>query len=584
MVFKKALFFLFFAGFVFVIIACQALGGQAGKPIVIIASPPSGSVYTVGEEVVVQSTATDPTGVVSVALLVDGQVVREDPSPVAQGQAQFSLIQSWIATNPGQHTLTVRATNTQGATADSAILITVREEGGQKPTSVISIATAVPLGTAAPATAAPPSIAPTGAPAQTTNGTPASTCVLSSKFVADLTIPDGTTFTPNAVFTKSWRVQNNGTCVWQNYELAFIEGTQMAASGLYPVPDTPPGATADLTVPMTAPATYGAYSGTWKIRNAAGQIFGTPLTVVINVPAPAATIAPSNTPPPTVAACSGKPNEFTFSASATTITAGQSVTLSWGAVTNASEVYLNGGEFSDEGVAAPGKRTVSPNETTEYRLQALCSKGGTAREKSVIVTVTAPAGNFSGNWVHNFGTMSITQNGNTVSGTYQNSFDGESGVLAGIVSGNVLTGTFTKNETLPIEFTLSNDGKRFTGNWNGSNSWCGARPGANFPNGCSYAGKFVTDNGDNSNCEMSLVRKDDHVTGTFCDGTLEGDITYNADRTILMGQSLSNGNSQSLTYYLFGYNALQFNGNWGSTNQWCGWRESMSAPEPCLYP
>lgn len=401
-----------------------------------------------------------------------------------------------------------------------------------------------------------------------------------------MTIPDGTIFVPNAVFTKTWRVLNNGSCAWDNYTLVFVSGSQMSASGLYPVPATQPGQTADLVVPMNAPSNYGAYTGNWRMRNSAGQLFGTNLTVVINVPSPATAVPPTHTPVPTATGCSGQPNDFAFTASATTINAGQSVTLNWTAVNNASAVYLSGGEFGPEpgqGVESPGNRTISPDSTTTYKLKAVCNNSGQTRDKTVTITVNAAVGNFAGQWVHNFGTMTLTQNGNTVTGTYHNDFDGGNGVLAGIVSGNVLTGTYTKNQTLPIQFTLSNDGKRFTGNWNTTNSWCGARPGQFFPDGCSYQGHFTTDWGAGPNCAMDLKRKDLAVTGTYCNGTLDGSLSYTNGLTILSGNWHS-GSSDTLKFYLFGYNALQFNGNWSGGNQWCGWRNGQSAPSPCLQP
>lgn len=607
MVRRFSLFSLIFAPLAFVIIACQALGGgQTSKPTVIIASPPSGSVYSVGEEVFVQSTATDPSGVTQVSLLVDGAVVRQDPSPVAQGQAQFSLIQSWVSAGVGQHNLTVRATNSQGATSDSGIIVNVKEQTAQQPTPVVSIATAVPLATPLPATDVPPPPLPTNAEATSVppvtvlvvtatpppatdvpaapTATTAPTCVINSKFVADLTIPDGTIFTPNAVFTKSWRVLNNGSCDWENFSLVFVSGTQMSAGGIYPVPNTPPGATADLTVPMNAPGNYGSYSGVWRLRNTAGQLFGTNLTVVINVPSPATAVPPTPTPPPTLAGCSGQPNDFTFVASQSTITAGQSVTLSWGAVNNASEVRLDGGEFSNEGVAAPGNRTISPNATTQYNLKAICNNSGQSRTKSVTVTVNAPVGNFAGQWVHNFGTMTLTQNGTVVTGTYQNSLEGGSGSLAGQVSGNVLTGTYTKVQTLPIQFTLSADGKRFNGNWNGTNQWCGARPGQSFPGGCSFAGSWNTQYGAGTPCGMNLTRKDNNITGTYCNGTITGAITYASSQTVLTGNYHIGGFSGTLQFFINGYNALQFQGNYDSSNAWCGWRDGSSTPSPCLAP
>ncbi len=149
MVRRTVIFSLIFALLGVVIIACQPSSTRATKPTVIIASPPSGSVYSLEEEVFVQSVSTDPAGIISVALLADGENVREDPSPVAQGQAQFSVIQSWKPTAPGEHTLTVRARNSQGATSEAGIIVQVQEGSASVPT-VVAIATPAQISTATP--------------------------------------------------------------------------------------------------------------------------------------------------------------------------------------------------------------------------------------------------------------------------------------------------------------------------------------------------------------------------------------------------------------------------------------------------
>ena len=79
----------------------------SSKPEVTIVSPPSGSIFHEGEDVAVQSTANDSKGIVRVELIVDGAVVRSDPSPAAQ--PKFTIIQTWKATQ-GSHTISVRST------------------------------------------------------------------------------------------------------------------------------------------------------------------------------------------------------------------------------------------------------------------------------------------------------------------------------------------------------------------------------------------------------------------------------------------------------------------------------------------
>jgi hypothetical protein len=105
-----------------------------------------------------------------------------------------------------------------------------------------------------------------------------------SVFVTDVTIPDGTQMTPGQTFTKTWRLQNNGTCPWTTaYQLVFVVGNAMGGNAVALTGTVNPGATADISVPMTAPTTAGEYRGDWRLANANGQQFGTFVYVIINV-------------------------------------------------------------------------------------------------------------------------------------------------------------------------------------------------------------------------------------------------------------------------------------------------------------
>ena len=75
-------------------------------------------------------------------------------------------------------------------------------------------------------TQAVPTQAPTATPVPPTN-TPAPTATRITPcdwihFVADVSVPDGTTFEPGDTFVKTWRLQNRGTCTWTpEYRLVF---------------------------------------------------------------------------------------------------------------------------------------------------------------------------------------------------------------------------------------------------------------------------------------------------------------------------------------------------------------------------
>ncbi|NTW12812.1 MAG: hypothetical protein HGA30_05835 [Anaerolineales bacterium] len=92
------------------------------------------------------------------------------------------------------------------------------------------------------------------------------------QFVRDVTIPDGTSFTPGATFTKTWRIRNAGTCNWSGYSLVFDSGDAMSGTSPIAIGTVGPGQEIDLSVNLTAPATNGSYRGYWRIRNPSGVL------------------------------------------------------------------------------------------------------------------------------------------------------------------------------------------------------------------------------------------------------------------------------------------------------------------------
>lgn len=106
--------------------------------------------------------------------------------------------------------------------------------------------------------------------------TPASKCTNKALFVADLTVPDNTPFAAGEPFTKTWQLQNLGSCTWDpSYSLVFAGGEQMAAPDSVPLTITvPPGEFADLSLPLIAPEIAGQYRGEWKLSDSEGTLFG----------------------------------------------------------------------------------------------------------------------------------------------------------------------------------------------------------------------------------------------------------------------------------------------------------------------
>lgn len=104
-------------------------------------------------------------------------------------------------------------------------------------------------------------------------------------FVSDVTVPDGTDFAPGETFTKTWRLKNVGTCTWTtSYALVFSSGAAMGGPASQALTSSVlPGATVDISVALTAPATNGTYRGNWKLRNADGVIFGLPSAFYVEI-------------------------------------------------------------------------------------------------------------------------------------------------------------------------------------------------------------------------------------------------------------------------------------------------------------
>lgn len=133
--------------------------------------------------------------------------------------------------------------------------------------------------TATPTPNATPLPTPTASvqPVPTSTGTPLplptvqTGCKDSALYVADVTIPDNTQVKAGESFTKTWRLKNTGNCIWnQRYALIFVGGERMGAVITTPLSETPPGATLDLSINLTAPTQEGLATGLFELRNPFG--------------------------------------------------------------------------------------------------------------------------------------------------------------------------------------------------------------------------------------------------------------------------------------------------------------------------
>jgi len=100
-------------------------------------------------------------------------------------------------------------------------------------------------------------------------------CEDKAAFYKDVTIPDNTIFEEGEEFVKTWRIRNEGTCTWSpDYQISFAGGDAMNAPISSPMPQAAPGDIVDISVPMRAPTSGGAYTGFWEFISPSGNHFG----------------------------------------------------------------------------------------------------------------------------------------------------------------------------------------------------------------------------------------------------------------------------------------------------------------------
>jgi hypothetical protein len=130
---------------------------------------------------------------------------------------------------------------------------------------------------------------PTNTPTRTPSPTPVP--CLWAKLVENVTVPKDTAFTPNATFTKIWRVKNIGTCAWNDeFDLVFDGGDRMGPKVFdFPRDRVKPGESVDLSIELSAPDDEGRQRSYWMLRSDRNEVFGVgedaeePLAVEIKV-------------------------------------------------------------------------------------------------------------------------------------------------------------------------------------------------------------------------------------------------------------------------------------------------------------
>jgi hypothetical protein len=273
-------------------------------------------------------------------------------------------------------------------------------------------------------TPAAPAVSPSSAPSpsETTGAAPSASttpgasanCTNIATFAGDVTVPDNTAVTAGETFTKTWRLRNSGTCTWgPGYTFAFVTGNAMATTVSVAVPNTPPGATVDLSIPMKAPMTAGSVRGFWQLRTPDEVSFGPQVWALVRVsgataPAAAPTVAGGNPPGANCTNNAAFVSDVTIPDN-TRIAPGETFTKTWrlrntGTCTWGNGYHLvfeRGTNMTGGTTAAPGtpaSPTPGPSSTAAVTIAVPTVPPGATIDLSVSLTAPTTPGRHTSFW------------------------------------------------------------------------------------------------------------------------------------------------------------------------------------------
>jgi hypothetical protein len=269
---------------------------------------------------------------------------------------------------------------------------TVPSQGGTTPAAPGAAATNTPLPSVTP-TAFVPSASYT--PSASLTPIPCN----AARFISDVTIPDNWATTPSDHFTKTWRLQNAGSCTWTSgYSLVFDHGDQMGAPAAQALtPGTvAPGGTVDVSVNLLSPNLAGTYQGFFKLRASDSSIFGIGpdantafwVKIKVNIVLPPPAIAPTTTQVYTqVSVAAGGVN------SATVACPSGSVVVGGGFAAGSSMVIYS--EFMQgNGWLAAAKNYSGTSQLLNVYAICLANSGGTTSQVFKQITISAGGVNY----------------------------------------------------------------------------------------------------------------------------------------------------------------------------------------------
>lgn len=214
-------------------------------------------------------------GILLAACNIPGIVATPAGDPVEHAintlQAEATLTAAVATIQAPQATLTATPPNFNDI--PTQVVTQVATQIATQPVVIVTqIVTATPQPTAVPTVVVNTVVPqPTKIPA-----TPVPIPCNAGEFVADISIPDGTSITADASFIKTWRIKNVGSCTWDTrYDVAFVDGTQMGGPSFVDLPnDVKPGQTVDISITFKAPSAAGTYTAKYMLVNPNGVKFG----------------------------------------------------------------------------------------------------------------------------------------------------------------------------------------------------------------------------------------------------------------------------------------------------------------------
>ena len=392
---KKCIIFLFVLA---MISACAPTSaennGLSNAPQAWFDAPLPGTIHVPPNPCLVVAHGASPAGIAQFELTINGANALALPSTDTSGSL-VTLTQDCGVTEPGEYFLQLRAQDNAGnwsAYAETSLII----EGGTS------------TSTPAPASA---------------------DCIDKLDVVSESPLQKSHML-PGQQFTKTWTIQNTGTCVWNaDYRFVFTGGPSPSEGGspmsvsldlpfgsLVSVP-VPPGQQVIIPLPQTAPLTDGWYVGAWNLVAPNGG--KTPITfgggdsmpsmyadivVQAGTPTPPAgniTVERISTNLVYLGGANCGPTEVTFVARAVSPNAITAVVLFYRFQTNNSSTEFQGIAMNPTG-GDLYERTINPTSvlggavpfdaaTLQYQIVIQQTDGGTSIRTPVFSDITAQA-------------------------------------------------------------------------------------------------------------------------------------------------------------------------------------------------